>query len=105
MNIIRDFGGYLLGLAFCVLAFLLCFMAWTGLEVMFGWQWALGGVVLAVLIRVNLPVLVGLYFYATTILGWQQPDAVLFALPGLLIVMPSVAVEVFELLVHTTARR
>ncbi|MGL4541516.1 MAG: hypothetical protein ACRCUI_03285, partial [Polymorphobacter sp.] len=62
MQGIREFFGYALGLAFCIAALALCGLAWLGLEDMFGWRWALAGVVVCLLARVNVPVLVGLYF-------------------------------------------
>lgn len=105
MDGLKDFCGYLLGFAFCAAALILCGMAWIGLEDVFGWRWALGGVILGIVIRLNIPVLVGLYFYAHNVLGWPQPEALVFALPGFLIMTPSVAVEVFGLLVGTAARR
>lgn len=105
MGIVRDIFGYLMGLAFCAAALVLCWLAWLGLEDMFGWRWALGGVVVSLLMRINFPVIVGLYFYAYNIMGWPQPQAFAFALPGLLILLPGIAMEVFGLLVGTAARR
>jgi hypothetical protein len=105
MQTVREFFGYTLGLAFCIAALALCGLAWLGLENMFGWRWALGGIVVCLLARVNIPVIVGLYFYALNILDWSQMEAVAFALPGLLIIVPSMAVEVFTVLVGSTARR
>ena len=72
MQGVREFLGYVLGLAFCIAALALCGLAWLGLEDMFGWRWALGGVVVALMVRLNIPVLVGLYFYALNILGWSR---------------------------------
>jgi hypothetical protein len=102
---VREFFGYVLGLAFCIAALALCGLAWLGLDDQFGWRWALGGVVLCLMVRVNIPVLVGLYFYALNILGWSQMESFAFALPGLLIIVPSMAVEVFTVLVGAVARR
>lgn len=105
MVIVREFFGYLFGLAFCAAALLLCGLAWLGLDGAFGWRWALGGIFLSMIVRINFPVLVGLYCYARMILGWGEIDAVAFALPGLLIVVPSVATMVFGLCVGTAGRR
>lgn len=105
MQSIREFIGYSLGLMFCIAALTLCGLAWLGLSDMFGWRWALGGVVICLLARINIPVLVGLYFYALNILHWSQAEAFAFALPGLLIIVPSLAVEVFTVLVGSAARR
>jgi hypothetical protein len=105
MDSIRDFFGYLLGVAFCMAAVALCWLAWLGLEDEFGWRWALGGVLLSVVVRINFPVVVGLYFYAYNLLHWPMTEAVGFALPGLLIIAPSVAAAVFGMIVGTAARR
>jgi hypothetical protein len=105
MQGVREFLGYVMGLAFCIAALTLCGLAWLGLEDMFGWRWALGGIVLSLMVRINIPVLVGLYFYALNILGWSQMESFAFALPGLLIIVPSMAVEVFSVLVGSMARR
>jgi hypothetical protein len=105
MQPVREFTGYVLGLAFCIAALALCGLAWLGLEDSFGWRWALGGVVIALMVRVNIPVLVGLYLYALNILHWNQVESLAFALPGLLIIVPSMAVEVFSVLVGAMARR
>lgn len=105
MDSIKDFCGYLLGLAFCAVALMLCGLAWIGLDNAFGWKWALGGVLLSILIRINFPVVVGLYFYAQTVLGWPMAESIAFALPGMLIILPSVATNVFGFLVGVAARR
>lgn len=105
MDNVKDLFGYLLGLAFCLAALMLCWLAWIGLEGQFGWRLALGGVVLGVVARINFPVVVGLYFYAHNILDWPMAEAIAFSLPGLLIIAPSVATGVFGMLVGTAARR
>lgn len=105
MDNVKDFCGYLLGLAFCMAALLLCWLAWIGLDDQFGWRWALGGVIIAILVRLNLPVVVGLYFYAHNVLDLQMAESIAFALPGLLIIAPSVATTVLGMLVGTAARR
>lgn len=101
----RELFGYILGVVFCIAAMVLCAFAWLGLDDMFGWRWALGAVVAGLLVRVNIPILVGLYFYALNILGWGQAESIAFAMPGLLIIVPSMAIEVFTVLVGAPARR
>lgn len=105
MEGIRDFCGFLLGLAFCAAALILCAIAWVGLNDEFGWRWALGGIVLSALMRINFAVVAGLYFYAFNIMGWPMTDSIVFAVPGMLIIAPGVATSVFGALVGTAARR
>lgn len=101
----RSFCGYTLGLVFCLAAMAMCAVAWVGLEDEFGWRWALGGVVISVLIRINFPLLVGMFLFAHNIWDWPMLESVAFALPGLLLIMPSIAVDVFGFIVGTAARR
>ncbi len=105
MQTIRELCGYVMGLAFCVAAVIMCGVAWIGLEDMFGWRWALGIVALGLASRINFPVVLGLYFYANRVMGWPELDSAAFAIPGLLIILPSVALHVFGVFVSTTARR
>ncbi len=105
MDNFRDMFGYVLGLAFCAAGLVLCWFAWTGLEHEYGWQWSLAGVALSILIRINFPLIVGLFLYAHNIWGWDTATSVAFATPGLLLLLPSVAIEVFSLLVGSTGRR
>ncbi len=105
MGAVREFCGYLLALAFCLAAVLLCGIAWIGLQTVFGWEWALAGVAACVLARINIAVVVGLYYYAATSLGWPMAESIVFALPGLFILLPSTAVGVLGMLVGSAARR
>jgi hypothetical protein len=105
MENMREFCGYMLGLAFCAMALVLCAIAWFGLQDMFGWQWAIGGILLSLVVRINFPVVVGLYYYAYNVFGWPMPESIAFALPGLLIILPSVAMSIFGMIVGTAARR
>jgi hypothetical protein len=105
MDSFREVCGYVLGLAFCLLAVAMCGLAWIGLEDAFGWRWALGGVVVSMLLRINFPILIGLYLYAHNIMNWGTPESLAFAIPGFLLIIPSVAVEVFGTLVGAAVRR
>ncbi len=105
MENVREFCGYVLGLAFCAVAVILSAIAWFGLEGMFGWKWALSGIVVSLVVRINFPIIVGLYYYAFNILGWPMPESIAFAVPGLIFIVPSVAVHIFGMIVGTLARR
>jgi hypothetical protein len=105
VNTVQNFCGYLLAAAFCLAAILLCGIAWNGLQNAFGWQWGLGIVAACVLARINFAVVVGLYYYAANMLGWPMAESIAFALPGMLILMPSIALGVLGLLTASAARR
>lgn len=105
MGDVREFCGYVLGLAFCAFAVILCAFAWFGLDDMFGWQWALCGIAISLVARINFALVVGLYYYAFNILGWPMPESIAFALPGLMLIVPSFAIAIFGMIVGTAARR
>ncbi|PZN93647.1 MAG: hypothetical protein DCF31_12075 [Alphaproteobacteria bacterium] len=105
MDTVRELLGYLLGVAFCIGGLVLCGIAWMGLQNEFGWQLALAGVVVSILVRVNFPLVVGLFLYAHNLWGWSQAESIAFAVPGLLLLLPSIATEVFSVLVGATQRR
>jgi hypothetical protein len=75
-------------------------IAWFGLEAAFGWQWALIGVGISTLLGVNVPLLFGLYLYAQNQFGWPTSASIAFALPGLSLLLPSIARECFGFLVR-----
>jgi hypothetical protein len=101
----RDIFGYFMGLLFCIVSIGMCAVAWAGLEASFDWRWALGGVVGCLLARLNVAIFVGLYFYASGMLGWPMIDSISFAVPGLMLITPGVAVAIFSFLVSTPVRR
>ena len=104
MDNFRDIMGYISGIVFCLGGMVLCYLAWLGLSDEFGWRWALAGIGVCLLIRVNIPLLVGLVYFAHNIWGWPLPESVGFAIPGVLFLLPSIATDLFSFLVGTTAR-
>jgi thiamine transporter ThiT len=105
LSLFREFFGYLLGMAFCVLAVAACGLAWLGLEAEFGWQWALGAVVVGVIFRINIALPVGMFFYASHAWAWPLPQALAFSAPGLLLVLPTLAISLFAMLIGRPAAR
>ncbi|KPF67311.1 hypothetical protein IP88_12450 [alpha proteobacterium AAP81b] len=105
MALVREFCGYLLGVAMCLMALALSGLAWLGLENEFGWQYALGAVVAGGIVRINVALPVGLFLYASNLWGWPMPQALAFATPGLVLVIPSFAVHLFTIVVGNPARR
>lgn len=105
MEAVREFCGYLLALAFVVASVAMCGIAWLGLSDEFGWRVALLAVAASAAIRVNFPLLVGLYLFAFHSWGWSSFQSLAFAAPGLLLLMPSIASEVFAILMGSPTRR
>jgi uncharacterized membrane protein YozB (DUF420 family) len=96
MPLFQKLLGYLLAVVFVPFAIAAMWFAWRGLEVGWNWQGALGALLLSVLLRVNLFAPAGTYLYATRLWDLPQIDAILFALPTLLILTPGIAREVLR---------
>lgn len=105
MALVREFCGYLLAVALVLIALALCGLAWIGLDAEFGWQVALAAVVAGAVIRVNAALPIGLFLYAGHAWGWDITAAVMFSLPGLMLVLPSTAVNLFTTIVGNPAAR
>ena len=91
---IRETVGIFAGIVLAGIAVFAMGVAWLGLESAVGWQYALGGIGLSILLRVGAAVPAGLFFFAHNIWGWDFYEAALFAMPGLLLVLPSVAAAI-----------
>ena len=94
MGQVKEVAGICAGVVMAATAFVGLVVAWLGLESAVGWQYALGGVGLCILVRVGAAVPVGLYFFARNVWGWDFDQSVVFALLGLLLVLPSVAAAI-----------
>ncbi len=104
MNDTRELLGHVFGILLAAGAALLCGAAWFGIEAVVGWQWAIGTVLLSMLLRVNLFVLAGAYLFARQFLYFDALEAVLFAAPGLLILSPAVAISIFAHVTRPVSR-
>ena len=79
--------GYLLFLLFGVAQI---YVGMLGIEYHFSSFWAYSAVIIAIFLRILLPVTIGSYFGAVDVLGWDWYFALAFAAPGLLFVIPGV---------------
>lgn len=105
MALLREFCGYLLGVALVLIALALCGLAWIGMEAEFGWQLALAAVVAGAVVRVNAALPLGLFLYASHAWNWELTAAVVFSLPGLLLVLPSTAIALFSAIIGSPITR
>jgi len=82
-----------LGCGFAILFFgfglLQLAAGWAGIEDSFGWGWGIAAVVAAVFFRFTIPITVGAFLCAKNIWDWHWVFALLFALPGLLFMIPA----------------
>jgi hypothetical protein len=68
---------------------------WAGIQHHWGWWWGLAACVAAVGFRFTLPIVVGCYFYAHDLWSWHWFPSLLFALPGLLFMIPNFIAQMF----------
>jgi hypothetical protein len=61
-----------------------------------GWAWA--AIVVAFAFRFTLPITIGAFFGAMNVWGWHWAFAALFAMPGLIFIVPSMFASAFSML-------
>jgi hypothetical protein len=82
-----------LGCGFAILIFgfgiLQIAAGWAGIEDSFGWGWGLAAILAAIFFRFTIPIVAGAFLCAKNIWDWHWFFALLFALPGLLFMVPA----------------
>lgn len=63
-------------------------IAFSGLENQFSLVWAGTALIILIVFNITLPLSVGSYFYATSVLGWHWFEAILFSLIVITIIVP-----------------
>lgn len=71
---------------------------WAGIEEVHGNIWGIIAIGLALFLRFTLPIVYGCFLYAYYVWNWHWVLATLFALPGLLFMVPTFIVAVMEFL-------
>ena len=85
--------GFILFVAIAIAQFI---AAWAGIELHLGPVWAGIAILAAFIFRITLPISIGAFFGATDVWGWHWFLALIFVLPGLLFVIPSIAASILE---------
>lgn len=67
------------------------YAGFLGIEYHWGKGWAIGAIVAAFALRIFFPITVGAFFGARDVWEWDWPYALAFALPGLLVALPGLA--------------
>ena len=62
---------------------------WIGIEETFGWFWGIVAVIAAIFFRFTIPIVIGAFLCAKNIWDWHWILALLFAVPGLLYMVPA----------------
>jgi hypothetical protein len=89
-----DYGGvvvFLMVLAFIGYGITVIAIGWIGIEEEFGFWWGVAAVVLALHLRITIPISIGAILGAMHLWGWHWALATLFAIPGLAFMIPAVA--------------
>ena len=77
---------------------------YSGIEVGVSAIWAWVAVFAALLLRFTLPVSIGAFYGAVHVWGWHWAAALLFALPGLVFMLPGVIPAIFSMASTSTAK-
>lgn len=88
--------GCLGALAFMGYGIAVLIIGWIGIEEELGPWWAFGAAMLAFVLRFTLPITVGAIFGAMYLWDWHWALATLFAMPGLLFMVPALVVGIYE---------
>lgn len=89
-------------LTFLLFTILQLCAGYVGIAYHLGALWAVVAVVLAVVFRFTLPITIGAFFGALNVWHWPFIFAVLFILPGLMMVVPGVLMLVISKLKNST---
>jgi hypothetical protein len=95
---------YIFGPGYCLLLVAMAGFAWAGLDQAIGTGYALAAIGVGLLLRFNVAVIVGLYLYAGNSLGLSPVGTILFAAPGVLMLMPIFVSTVFSLFAERRVR-
>ena len=70
------------------------FLGYVGLELLLGTWAAIGGIVVAFMLRFMLPMTIGSYFGAVDFMGWPWWAGVLVVAPGIIFMIPAILAEI-----------
>ena len=90
------FGMLLMVLASFAYGALVLFLGYAGITEELGRGWALGALFLAIFLRFVAPIVVGAVFGIMYLWGWHWALAVVFVMPGIVLVIPAILVSLLE---------
>jgi hypothetical protein len=83
----------LLIVAFIGYGLLQIYVAFLGISAAWGSGWAIGIMIAVFLLRLGFPITIGAFYGALVVWDWHWIFALLFAAPGLLVAVPSLAIN------------
>lgn len=69
---------------------------YLGIDFHFGSIWAAVAIIVSLMFRFTLPITIGAFFGAMEVWGWHWALAALFAVPGLVFLIPSIMLSIME---------
>jgi hypothetical protein len=72
-------------------------VGFAGIQDGIGTGWAYAALILAFVFRFTVPITIGAFFGAMNVLGWHWLFALLFAAPGLFLIVPGFFASIFSL--------
>lgn len=80
-------------------------IGYMGIEDTIGTGWAIAALVCALAFRFTLPIVVGVYFGVVEVLEWHWLLGLLIAAPGILFMIPSIALVALEPIMSIFSRK
>ena len=83
------FLGVFAGILFLLVGVIQLYIGFLGIEYHLGTAWAWAAIALAIGLRIMLPLTIGTFFGAISVMGWPWYGALAIAAPGLLFIAPT----------------
>lgn len=81
--------GCLMAIAWMIYGVALLVVGWIGINEEYGYWWAAAALIVSFVLRFTLPITYGAILGAMSLWGWHWIGATLFALPGLIFMVPA----------------
>ena len=87
-SILAVLGGTVGVIFFLAVGVIQIIVGYLGIEYHLGSGWAVGAVILSLLLRISFPLTIGTFFGALNVLGWNWFGALLLTVPGIIFMVP-----------------
>ena len=87
-SVLAALGGTVGVIFFLAVGVIQIIVGYLGIEYHLGSGWAVGAVILSLLLRISFPLTIGTFFGALNVLEWHWFGALLLTLPGLIFMVP-----------------
>ena len=87
-SILAALGGTVGVIFFLAVGVIQIIVGYLGIEYHLGSGWAVGAVILSLLLRISFPLTIGTFFGALNVLEWHWFAALLLTVPGLIFMVP-----------------